>query len=252
MEPSKIPPGTLSLSATVGTLLAAILGKFDGHPGWLCCALGIVALVAIARGATEAWKARGAALAARVPPAAVVLALLLVPTLAFASDGVKTGGITFASAYQLLLGVPALIFVLVVLAVSVQGILQRARCFTWLACALVLLVSTQARADEPPAPVAAHGPQLAPQAPPAAVEEGPKLTLPAPAAQPQQTPEGFGLCMAQGNVELAGKCTGTTAPLPPDYGKLTFRSVLASSIVGLVQIGGGLLTVWLDPNPIGK
>ncbi len=77
MGASPIPPGTLSTVGVGATVVAAIAGKFDGHPGWLCLALGIVAAVAIARGLTEAWKTKGTA---------AVLALLLLASPALA-DG---------------------------------------------------------------------------------------------------------------------------------------------------------------------
>lgn len=76
MNTSPIPPGTLSTATTAGTLLAAALGAFQGHPGWLCLALALCVVLALGRAAIEAWKGKGAP---AVPAAAALLLLFLLP-----------------------------------------------------------------------------------------------------------------------------------------------------------------------------
>lgn len=73
MNPSPIPPGTLSTTTIAGTLLAAALGAFQGHPGWLCLALALCVIAALGRAAIEVWKGKGPP---AVPPAAAALLLL--------------------------------------------------------------------------------------------------------------------------------------------------------------------------------
>jgi hypothetical protein len=76
MNASPIPPGTLSTTTIAGTLLAAALGAFQGHPGWLCLALALCVVLALGRAAIEVWKGKGAPAG---PPAAALLLLFLLP-----------------------------------------------------------------------------------------------------------------------------------------------------------------------------
>ena len=69
MNPSPIPPGTLSTVSVVGTALATVAGKFDGHPGWLCLAIALCVIASLGRGFIEYLKSKG-------PPAAAALLLL--------------------------------------------------------------------------------------------------------------------------------------------------------------------------------
>ena len=95
MNTSPIPPGTLSTAGVFGTIVLAVTGKFDNHPGWLCVALAIIAAVAVARGFTEAWKTVRVSAApksdtptesSKAAVVAVLLLSFLTPSIVLADD----------------------------------------------------------------------------------------------------------------------------------------------------------------------
>ena len=76
MNPSPIPPGSLSLTSILLTGGLSLAGRFDGHPWALVAAIGLCVVLSLGRGAIEAWKGK----------AAVALAVLLLASPALA-DG---------------------------------------------------------------------------------------------------------------------------------------------------------------------
>ena len=86
----------------------------------------------------------------------------------------------------------------------------------------------------------------------------PSLVLPVAPAVPVVAPEpaapptvaNIAMCTAASLPDAIGKCAGV-APLPP-IDTRTFTTVVISGSVALIQLGAGLLTIYLNPQPVGK
>lgn len=59
------------------------------------------------------------------------------------------------------------------------------------------------------------------------------------------------LCTAASLPGTVGKCAGMKDP-PPPLDTRTFWTVVISGSVALTQVTAGLLTLYLDPPPLGK
>ena len=172
---------TMIALLTIPGLGAALLAFRDAllaRP-WPIVALAVVAaVVAVSYGWQRTWLKAQLAKVPQVPPAAVVLALLLVPSAACASlpPGAADDHLPIAA---VLLVAVVLAVVLVGPLVALARALWRRR---WLLVALALIAPTVAHADDPPpapvrAPIVApHAPSLPESLPASPDANAPKLT----------------------------------------------------------------------------